>query len=127
MRRGVNKANFRCQYELEKMRCAFLYMCSFSIFSIHMSTECPKRLVPCRSCKKEFVADTLATHHGKCGRFSVQCPNRCGTPSIPREELETHLKEKCSGIIMPCIFKDSGCKFKVCFLLSISFLLIIIK
>ncbi|XP_072375899.1 TNF receptor-associated factor 4-like, partial [Diabrotica undecimpunctata] len=43
--------------------------------SQHKVGDCSKRLVPCRYCTKEFVADTLPAHHVKCGRVPVQCPN----------------------------------------------------
>ncbi|KAG8222644.1 hypothetical protein J437_LFUL011920 [Ladona fulva] len=86
----------------------------------HRATECPKRLVPCRHCGKEFVADTMQAHHSKCGRFPLPCPNRCyvdGTGGvtvalIPREELETHLKDRCTSVSVCCAFKDAGCRFK---------------
>lgn len=81
--------------------------------STHLSSECTKRLVQCESCKREFMADTLATHQIKCGRVPIPCPNQCGSLLIPREELESHMKEKCSEIMTTCIFKDAGCKFKV--------------
>lgn len=101
----------------------------------HRASECSKRLVGCRYCSKEFVAETLQVHHTKCGRFPLPCPNRCSSAEIAREELETHLKERCAGPAVPasgtnsantsplttlavnsmvcCAFKDAGCRFKV--------------
>jgi TNF receptor-associated factor 4 len=105
--------------------------------SQHRASECSKRLVGCRYCSKEFVAETLAVHHTKCGRFPLPCPNRCSSSEIAREELETHLKERCAGpavqasannsattsplttlavnSMVCCAFKEAGCRFKVCF------------
>lgn len=78
----------------------------------HKSSECSKRLLACRYCNKEFVADTLAAHHVKCGRVPVACPNRCDINLLAREELEIHLKEQCTVSVMNCNFKDAGCRFK---------------
>lgn len=78
----------------------------------HKTSECAKRLLPCRYCSKEFVADTLTAHHVKCGRVPVACPNRCDSTVLAREELEAHLKEKCTISTLHCSFKDAGCRFK---------------
>lgn len=84
--------------------------------SQHKAGECSKRLLGCRYCSKEFVADTLAAHHVKCGRVPVACPNRCDANVLAREELDTHLKEECTVSVMCCSFKDAGCRFKVRYL-----------
>ncbi|KAK9738423.1 TRAF-type zinc finger [Popillia japonica] len=80
--------------------------------SQHKAGECSKRLLGCRYCSKEFVADTLAAHHIKCGRVPVACPNRCDTNLLAREELDIHLKDHCTVSVMNCSFKDAGCRFK---------------
>lgn len=80
--------------------------------SQHKVSDCSKRLLPCRFCNKEFVADTLAAHHLKCGRVPIQCPNRCDVNVLAREELESHLKEECSISVHSCSFKEAGCRFK---------------
>lgn len=79
----------------------------------HKAAECSKRLVPCRYCSKEFVADTLQVHHTKCGSFPVACPNRCDVSILAREDLDLHLKDQCPILGMCCPFKDAGCRFKV--------------
>lgn len=79
----------------------------------HKAAECSKRLVPCRYCSKEFVADTLQVHHTKCGRFPVTCPNHCDASILAREDLDLHLKDQCPILGMCCPFKDAGCRFKV--------------
>ncbi|CAG2064235.1 unnamed protein product, partial [Timema podura] len=80
--------------------------------SQHKAAECSKRLVPCRYCAKEFVADTLQAHHSKCGRFPVACPNRCESAILAREDLDAHLKDQCSTLGICCAFKEAGCRFK---------------
>lgn len=72
-----------------------------------------KRLLACRYCTKEFVADTIQTHHLKCPRILIQCPNRCEMNLLPREELEQHLNEQCMiSAQLHCKFVDAGCRFK---------------
>ncbi|CAG9771399.1 unnamed protein product [Ceutorhynchus assimilis] len=78
--------------------------------SQHKNSDCSKRLLPCRYCSKEFVADTLAIHHVKCPRVPINCPNRCDVNFLSRENLESHLKEECT--ISGCFFKEAGCRFK---------------
>lgn len=78
----------------------------------HKQDVCTKRLVPCRYCQKEFVADTLIAHNAKCGRVPVICPNHCDTNILPREDLEMHLKEECTISVLSCPYKYAGCRFK---------------
>ncbi|UYV61309.1 TRAF4 [Cordylochernes scorpioides] len=88
--------------------------------SKHRNTECTKRLVACRYCTKEFVFDTLQivdtcvvqNHTAKCPRYLVPCPNHCEATKIPREDLDSHLKDHCTAVILSCAFKDMGCRFK---------------
>ncbi|XP_048518966.1 TNF receptor-associated factor 4 isoform X3 [Dendroctonus ponderosae] len=82
------------------------------LLSQHKAGDCAKRLLPCRCCGKEFVADTLAAHHVKCGRMPVPCPNRCDATALAREELDAHLKDACAVSVHGCSFKDAGCRFK---------------
>ncbi|KAK4876039.1 hypothetical protein RN001_012461 [Aquatica leii] len=78
----------------------------------HKGGDCFKRLVACRYCKKDFVADTMAAHHTKCGRVPVACPNRCETTGLVREDMELHMKDQCTTSLLCCAFKDAGCRFK---------------
>ncbi|XP_014244337.1 TNF receptor-associated factor 4 isoform X1 [Cimex lectularius] len=78
----------------------------------HKAAECVKRLVPCRHCGQSFVSDTLTAHQTKCLRVPVPCPNRCPMSPLPREEIEAHLKEQCTSPLIPCAYKDAGCRFK---------------
>ncbi|KAK2711021.1 TNF receptor-associated factor 4-like isoform X1 [Artemia franciscana] len=78
----------------------------------HKTVECSKRLLPCRFCGKEFVADTLQAHHGKCCRFPITCPQGCETADLVREDMDSHLKESCPALTVNCSFKEAGCRFK---------------
>lgn len=107
------------------------------LLSQHALAECPKRTQPCTYCAKEFVFDTIQVrgargdprpagsrpqltaalcpqnHQYQCPRYPVPCPNQCGTPSIAREDVPTHLKESCSTAMLLCPFKEAGCKHRV--------------
>ncbi|XP_027516168.1 TNF receptor-associated factor 4 isoform X1 [Corapipo altera] len=82
------------------------------LLSQHTLAECPKRTQPCTYCSKEFVFDTIQNHQYQCPRYPVPCPNQCGTPSIPREDMPTHLKESCNTAMLLCPFKEAGCKHR---------------
>jgi len=76
-------------------------------------TECSKRLVPCRHCGRQFVADTINSHTTSCPRFPLTCPNRCEIVTVAREDLEHHIKHACHSMLISCSFKEVGCRFKV--------------
>ncbi|KAM6239428.1 TNF receptor-associated factor 4 isoform X1 [Haliaeetus albicilla] len=82
------------------------------LLSQHTLAECPKRTQPCTYCAKEFVFDTIQNHQYQCPRYPVPCPNQCGTPSIAREDVPTHLKESCNTAMLLCPFKEAGCKHR---------------
>ncbi|NXI33246.1 TRAF4 factor, partial [Sterrhoptilus dennistouni] len=82
------------------------------LLSQHALSECPKRTQPCTYCSKEFVFDTIQNHQYQCPRYPVPCPNQCGTPSIAREDVTTHLKESCNTAMLLCPFKEAGCKHR---------------
>ena len=81
--------------------------------SPHKANDCAKRLVGCRYCNKEFVADTLPAHVTKCGRVPVSCPNHCEAGLLAREDLDAHLKDHCPSLLVNCSFREAGCRFKV--------------
>lgn len=55
---------------------------------------------------------SFQVHHLKCGRYPVSCPNRCDSGILCREELDGHLKDKCTSLVACCPFKDAGCRYK---------------
>lgn len=79
----------------------------------HRVNDCYKRLVACRYCSKSYVAETLVTHQTKCARAPIPCPNQCEMVALPREELDVHIKEHCNSLLVSCVFKEAGCRFKV--------------
>lgn len=80
--------------------------------SMHRSKDCSKRMRRCPHCNREFSADTLSVHGTQCPRNPVPCPQRCEASPIPRADLESHLREECKALAIPCTFKEAGCRFK---------------
>lgn len=80
--------------------------------SIHRVKDCAKRLRRCPHCSREFSADTLAAHGATCSRSPLPCPQRCDTGPIPRADIESHLRDECKALAIPCTFKEAGCRFK---------------
>ncbi|KOB78511.1 putative tnf receptor associated factor [Operophtera brumata] len=79
----------------------------------HMQQHCSKRQVPCRHCGQRYTQDTVSAHGATCSRAPVPCPQRCSVAPLPRDELDTHLREHCAAAGVPCAFRDAGCRFKV--------------
>jgi len=85
----------------------------------HQINTCSKRLLSCAYCSKDFMADTLQSHHIKCLKVPVPCPYKCGAELI-RENVEKHLnsgaKNEAGGCTMinikECVFHEAGCKFR---------------
>lgn len=55
----------------------------------------------------------LQNHFYRCPRFPVSCPNRCDPTKIPREDIESHVREHCPSVSVPCTFHHAGCKHMV--------------
>ncbi|KAL1375222.1 hypothetical protein quinque_009475 [Culex quinquefasciatus] len=80
--------------------------------SIHRAKDCSKRLRRCPHCSREFSADTLSAHGATCPRSPVPCPQRCDAGPMARADLDSHLRDECKALSVPCSFKDAGCRFK---------------
>ncbi|XP_073943636.1 TNF receptor associated factor 4 isoform X1 [Choristoneura fumiferana] len=78
----------------------------------HVQQHCSKRLVPCRHCGQRYTQDTVAAHGATCARAPVPCPQRCAAASVPRDELDAHLRDHCAAAGVACAFRDAGCRFK---------------
>ncbi|KAK2170373.1 hypothetical protein LSH36_3g20055 [Paralvinella palmiformis] len=76
----------------------------------HMRNECHKRTSSCPYCQKQFMYETLQNHYHQCPQFPVICPNRCDPNKIPREDVEHHVQTQCPCTLVPCSFRNAGCK-----------------
>ncbi|XP_077995740.1 TNF receptor-associated factor 4-like [Glandiceps talaboti] len=99
-----------CSYE--KMSC--INNCGAKLqrryMSNHNLNECPKRSIPCKYCKKQFIYDTLQNHLHECPKYPIVCPNRCDPQRINREDIERHLIDDCPSAAVACPFEEHGCK-----------------
>ncbi|KAI5697334.1 hypothetical protein M8J75_008802 [Diaphorina citri] len=101
-----------CSYEMVYCENKCGHKIQRRLMAKHRANDCYKRLVACRYCSKSYVADTLVTHQTKCTRAPIPCPNQCEMVALPREELDVHIKEHCNSLLVSCVFKDAGCRFK---------------
>ena len=54
------------------------------------------------------------THHSSCTKWPVYCPNACEEQcALDRSTLQKHLDDNCPIAVVPCVFRDEGCKEKV--------------
>ncbi|KAJ7355994.1 TNF receptor-associated factor 4 [Desmophyllum pertusum] len=52
------------------------------------------------------------THKGgECTRFPLDCPQECGVLEIPREEVESHVRDDCMMTMVVCPYEGAGCSF----------------
>ncbi|XP_068716083.1 TNF receptor-associated factor 6-like [Montipora foliosa] len=78
----------------------------------HETSECRNRIVQCEHCEEEFEFWHKEVHDGeKCTRFPVECPQQCKQREIPREELESHIRDDCLMTVVACPYNDAGCNF----------------
>jgi len=54
-------------------------------------------------------------HSYQCSRFLLACPNRCDVGKIAREDMTTHMSQFCPAAVIPCQFREIGCKHVVFF------------
>ncbi|CAH3196311.1 unnamed protein product, partial [Porites evermanni] len=47
-----------------------------------------------------------------CKRFPLVCENNCGHDEIPREEMASHVSEKCLMTVVLCPYSEAGCPFE---------------
>ena len=79
----------------------------------HQINTCSKRLLSCAYCAREFMADTLQSHHIKCLKVPVPCPYKCGVEELIRETVESHMQNDCSMVNSKnCIYQEAGCVFR---------------
>jgi len=43
----------------------------------------------------------------------LSCPNRCDAGKVAREDMSTHLSQLCPAAVIPCQFREIGCKHVV--------------
>jgi len=43
----------------------------------------------------------------------LSCPNRCDAGKVAREDMTSHLSQLCPAAVIPCQFREIGCKHVV--------------
>lgn len=77
----------------------------------HQTSECLNRIMQCEHCEMEFAFRLTMIHEGKCLRWPLDCPQGCGVLGIPREEVESHVRDDCMMTMVSCPYEGAGCNF----------------
>ena len=78
----------------------------------HTEHHCSERPYTCEHCGLEGTFSSINKHYSKCSFYPIPCPLNCDISSIPRSEVDAHLKENCPLQPLECIYKNLGCKEK---------------
>ena len=76
----------------------------------HLKSECELREVNCEYCNTRGSYQWInSSHHEKCLKYPVECPNHCEVGHVRREEMGGHLEE-CPLVIVECPYVAVGCE-----------------
>jgi len=76
----------------------------------HVKMECPRLKVDCQYChitgENWFI---YGEHKEQCPKFPIACPNKCEVGSVPRDDVEEHMK-MCPLELIQCEYHVVGCE-----------------
>ncbi|XP_065887461.1 TNF receptor-associated factor 3-like isoform X1 [Dysidea avara] len=76
----------------------------------HVKKECPRIKVDCQYChitgEHQFIE---SEHKEQCPKFPIACPNKCEVGSVPRDDVEEHMK-MCPLELVQCEYHVVGCE-----------------
>ena len=76
----------------------------------HVKMECPCLKVDCQYCHStgeyQFIE---GEHNEQCPKFPIACPNKCEVGSVPRDDVEEHMK-MCPLELIQCEYHVVGCE-----------------
>ena len=76
----------------------------------HVQDECLRHKVDCQYChitgEHQFIE---GEHKEQCPKFPIACPNKCEVGSVPRDEIEEHMK-MCPLELIQCEYHVVGCE-----------------
>ena len=77
----------------------------------HEENECTGRPYTCQYCgHKDTYYSITNIHYKRCPRYPVTCPNKCDPKkTIPREEVDAHIKNDCPLEPVACELCWAGC------------------
>ena len=78
----------------------------------HQNEQCKKRPYSCDYCRDyaSTFEDVTEIHYPQCGKYPVACPNDCDVSKMERQDLESHVKDKCPLTLVDCPFHYAGCE-----------------
>ncbi|XP_065907521.1 TNF receptor-associated factor 5-like [Dysidea avara] len=80
------------------------------LLTSHVEAKCPRRKVDCQYChitgECQFVK---GEHKEQCPKFPTACPNKCEVGSVPRDDVEEHMK-MCPLELIQCRYHMVGCE-----------------
>ena len=78
----------------------------------HQNEQCKKRPYSCDYCGDyaSTFEDVIGVHYPQCGKYPVACPNDCDVSKMERQDLESHLRDKCPLTLVDCPFHYAGCE-----------------
>lgn len=82
----------------------------------HAKNRCLKRPYTCEYCSKNqgIFEDVQRDHFPTCPDYPVPCPNKCPDRTVPRSQLEDHVKNKCQyQENVSCAVSFAGCQDKL--------------
>ncbi|XP_065887532.1 TNF receptor-associated factor 2-like [Dysidea avara] len=78
--------------------------------TIHAKMECPRLKIDCQYChitgEHQFIE---GEHKEQCPKFPIACPNKCKVGSVPRDDVEEHMK-MCPLELIQCEYHMVGCE-----------------
>ncbi|XP_065888321.1 TNF receptor-associated factor 5-like [Dysidea avara] len=78
--------------------------------STHVKMECQRLKVDCQYChirgEHQFIE---GEHKEQCPKFPIACPNKCEVGSVPRDDVEEHMKI-CPLELIQCEYHVVGCE-----------------
>jgi len=76
----------------------------------HVEDECVHRKVNCQYChlagEHQFIE---GEHKEQCPKLPIDCPNKCDIGSVPRDDVEEHMK-MCPLELIQCEYHVVGCE-----------------
>ncbi|KAI6658053.1 TNF receptor-associated factor 4-like isoform X2 [Oopsacas minuta] len=75
----------------------------------HKTTECVKRKINCKHCKKPFNSEQLDEHLKNCDSQPIKCPDGCGK-EVAKKDAATHKNNDCPLADVKCPYDKYGCK-----------------
>ena len=93
------------------------YVTQRSEMDDHTTNHCLMRVVECEHCKEKLCYKELENHLTDCPEYPLKCV--CGE-THKRKHIEIHKQDSCRETVIPCTYKEFGCKetFKRIFLES---------